>query len=109
MRLEPVGASTIIDWASADMSVASIDHGLITWYQSDKSVMLSAATSNELEVQSPAVDKITAGVDGIEVDGSEAAPVEYYNLNGIRVNGDSFAPGIYIKRQGRKTTKILVR
>lgn len=33
----------------------------------------------------------------------------YYDLRGVRVNADSLAPGIYIKRQGAKSTKVVVR
>lgn len=35
------------------------------------------------------------------------APVEYFDLNGIRVNADNLNKGIYIKRQGNKVTKII--
>ena len=44
-----------------------------------------------------------AGVEGIEADG--AAATEYFNLQGVRVEGD-LAPGIYIRRQGTKVEKI---
>lgn len=37
------------------------------------------------------------------------APVEYYNLQGVKISGDNLVPGIYIKRQGQKVTKILIR
>lgn len=50
----------------------------------------------------------TNAIEGIEID-SANAPVEFYNLNGVRVNGDSLAPGIYIRRQGNDVKKILVR
>lgn len=36
------------------------------------------------------------------------APIEYFDLRGIRVNPVNIAPGIYIRRQGSKTSKILV-
>ena len=36
-------------------------------------------------------------------------PVEYYNLQGMRVNGSQLTPGIYILRQGSKATKIYVK
>lgn len=36
------------------------------------------------------------------------APVEYFNLQGIRVNGD-LTPGVYILRQGSEVSKILVK
>lgn len=49
-----------------------------------------------------------ASINGIEID-SANAPVEFYNLNGVRVSGDALAPGIYIRRQGNDVKKILVR
>lgn len=36
-------------------------------------------------------------------------PAEYYNLGGLRVNEKSLLPGIYIRRTGTQTEKILVR
>lgn len=36
-------------------------------------------------------------------------PVEYWNLNGVKVNGDNLAPGIYIRRQGNKAEKFIIR
>lgn len=49
-----------------------------------------------------------SGIEDIEIDNSDK-PVEYYNLNGMRVNGDHLVPGIYIRRQGTDVTKILVK
>ncbi len=51
----------------------------------------------------------TVGIDDITADETTTAPAEYYNLQGMRVNGDRLTPGIYIMRQGSKTSKILVR
>ena len=48
---------------------------------------------------------ITNGVDDIIVD--ENAPVEYYNLQGVRVANPE--NGIYIRRQGSKVSKVLVK
>lgn len=49
--------------------------------------------------------KKTTGVAGIVAD--ENAPVEYYNLQGVRViNPEN---GLYIRRQGNKVTKVLVK
>lgn len=46
-----------------------------------------------------------AAVDGIEAD--DNAPVEYYNLQGMKVSGDE--PGVYVRRQGAKTSKVIVK
>lgn len=50
----------------------------------------------------------TTGITDITVDNSNA-PVEFYNLQGIRVNGDNLTPGIYVRRQGSAVSKILVK
>lgn len=45
----------------------------------------------------------TSGVEGIEIDAN--APVEYYNLQGVRV--EKPANGLYIMRQGDKVVKVI--
>ena len=49
-----------------------------------------------------------SGIGGIEADNS-AAPAEYFNLNGLRVDASRLLPGVYIRRQAGKVTKVLVR
>lgn len=51
------------------------------------------------------VVKGTAGINNITVD--ENAPVVYYNLQGVQVANPE--NGIYIRRQGNKATKVLVK
>ncbi|MCM1070446.1 MAG: leucine-rich repeat domain-containing protein [[Clostridium] fimetarium] len=51
-------------------------------------------------------DVESAGIEDVEVDGNNA-PAEYFNLNGVRV--DNPENGLYIKRQGGKATKVLVK
>lgn len=50
----------------------------------------------------------SSGIDAVIEDGAEA-PVEYYNLQGIRVYNVEGTSGIYIRRQGNKTTKVYVK
>lgn len=47
----------------------------------------------------------TTAIDEIGVDGVEA-PVEYYNVQGIRVENPEH--GLYIKRQGNKVSKVIL-
>lgn len=49
----------------------------------------------------------TSGVENIAVDADENAPVEYYNLQGVRVSNPD--KGIYIVRQGSNVTKKVIR
>ncbi len=50
--------------------------------------------------------KSTTGISAIADDN---APVEYYNINGMKVNADSLTPGLYIRVQGRNATKTIIR
>lgn len=47
-----------------------------------------------------------AGVNDVFAD-DENAPVEFFNMQGVKVNGNE--PGLYIRRQGSKTAKVLVK
>lgn len=49
-----------------------------------------------------------AGVNDIVADHDANAPVEMYNLNGVRVDGDA-APGLYLLRQGSTVTKVVIK
>lgn len=51
------------------------------------------------------VKRTSSGVDNIEI--NDDAPVEYYNLQGLKVIEPS--NGIFIRRQGDKTTKVTIR
>lgn len=48
-----------------------------------------------------------AGVNGIMVDEDADAPVEYFNLTGVKVENPS--NGLYIRRQGHNVSKVLVK
>jgi len=47
------------------------------------------------------------GVDAPVVDAGNAGPVEYYNLQGMRVKNPR--GGVYIRRQGAVVTKELIK
>jgi len=48
----------------------------------------------------------TSGINGVEFD-SDSAPVEIFNLQGVKV--DNPGPGIYIVVKGKKRNKIVIR
>ncbi len=47
-----------------------------------------------------------SGIEDVEI--SNEAPVEFYNLQGVRVDGE-LTPGLYIRRQGNSASKVLIR
>lgn len=48
-----------------------------------------------------------AAINDIVVDSNEA--VEYYNLQGVKVSADELPAGLYIAKQGAKTSKVIVK
>ena len=47
------------------------------------------------------------GINGITTDDANA-PIQWYNLQGINMTGKSLTPGIYIRRQGSTSTKVVI-
>ncbi|MDE6464576.1 MAG: hypothetical protein K2L16_08105 [Muribaculaceae bacterium] len=71
-----------------------------TWYTN------IAPSVDAAEIALPALyKKGTSGVEGIVAD--ENAPVEYFNLQGIRVANPE--NGLYIRRQGNNVSKVYIR
>lgn len=48
-----------------------------------------------------------AGVDDVFSDETDNAPVEYYNLQGVKVTDPQ--PGMYIRRQGARANKVIIK
>lgn len=51
------------------------------------------------------------GISDLTQDNGAATgdPVEYFNLQGMKVDGSNLTPGIYIRRQGAATEKMIIR
>ena len=62
---------------------------------------------NQIPINVTFTGKKTSGIGNVTVD--TEAPVEYYNINGMRVDGDNLQSGLYIRRQGNTVTKVLVK
>lgn len=62
-------------------------------------------TANSLNYLSG--DGDPSGITDVEVAGDSAA--EYFNLQGVRVAEDALSAGLYIKRQGNKSTKVIIK
>ena len=56
-----------------------------------------------------------SGVEGVAIEDKdenkfdEAQPSVYYNLHGMRVNENALTPGLYIRRQGNASSKVVVK
>jgi hypothetical protein len=63
-------------------------------------------TGNTVYITLPDSFKLNS-VSDVSIDSN--ATVEYYNLNGIRVNENNLVPGLYIRRQGSTAKKVIVK
>lgn len=61
-----------------------------------------SAMSNTIELT------LSNGVEDVSMDDANA-PVEYFNLQGVKVGADNLTHGIYVRRQGRSVSKIVIR
>ena len=77
-------------------------NGALSYYAQDET------TGAKTEVMTTSVDssKATSGVEAVEIDAANGA-VEYFNLQGVRV--DAPTAGLYIARQGQKVMKVVIR
>lgn len=93
------GAATITNVALGNRIIKAGGYDSFGAYQADKLPE---------EYADPFIFK-KGGISGVEsvVIADENAPVEYYNLQGVRVNEP--ANGLYIRRQGNTATKVYIR
>ena len=86
--------------AAAPRKVASRNEIVTVEHQSN-----TVAATHQADANST-----TTGVEGIATDNASAnAPVEFFNINGVSVNADNLTPGLYIRRQGTKVEKVIVK
>lgn len=69
--------------------------------------MTPSVTHSDATGVSVSATGVITGVEGVEADADINAPVEYFNLQGQPVANP--ANGIYIRRQGSKVAKVIIR
>lgn len=98
-------------WTTSNPEVAIVDGGVVTAVGEGSATVSYTVIDDKGCPYVVSCDVFVSGEAGIrdmESDDSDA-PVEYYNLNGVRVNSGALAPGLYIKRQGAHATKVIIR
>ena len=109
-HVQDYAVAGVVEFLPESESGRIIANGLATCEWSPRSGVnvhhsnLELLTTNCLNYLAPAS---TDGVADVEVATGEAA--EYFNLQGMRVDADALTPGLYIKRQGNNSTKVLVK
>jgi len=102
----PVSALTTFDEYQYTIGTLNIPEGTIDLY---KSATCWNRYLNVAESNFTGLDEIfgESGIDDVEAVIPEGE-AEYYDLRGVRVNPEGLAPGLYIKRQGGKSSKVIV-
>ena len=54
-------------------------------------------------------EKYKSGVEDIAADGEGQGRVEMFNLQGVSVDSENAVPGVYVRRQGNKVQKVVVK
>ncbi len=110
---EPYTASDVLNSDIAGTQLTTLTQegnasaGSLQYSVTDEYRYIAIAVNNSMTFSSINISwDTTTGVEGIATDNTDAK-VEYYNLQGIRVANP--ANGIYIRRQGNRATKVLVK
>lgn len=91
-------AATISLWGTGN-AVLHVPEGSGSAYESDEEWSQFGSIIDDLGD--------FAGIEGIQT-GNDSTE-EYFNLNGLKMNGVPDQPGIYVKRQGNHSEKVIVR
>ncbi len=101
---------------------AEITAGEVYEYSYDVDLR-NVANANNIEIVAMLIDGATgeilnakklnekqiAGITAPEFNFDENAPVVFYNLQGVQISNENLVPGIYVKRQGNKAEKVVIR
>ena len=102
---------TSTDWATMRFDAANNLH----YYGRGDAYRVYALNRSNPVVTTPAkAEYVLKGASGIEDIVNDTvveneAPVTYYNLNGVQVQAENLTPGVYVKVQGKKATKVVVK
>ena len=98
-------------WESTNSEIASVDDGVVTAHLPGvATISFTAIDGLGIPHTSNFIVRISAntGIESVaEYDFN--SPVEYYKLNGIRIEAGELQPGLYIKRQGGKVSKVMIK
>lgn len=102
---------TVYVWTSGTEEIKdfSVMNGLFTFTKSaEKAVCtMTNAMLPKLSLTTVPVDITVEGSAVEEIQAIDDSKIEYFNLQGVKVSGNE--PGIYIRRQGNKTSKVIVK
>ena len=115
----PVTISNLHPTNDMAYTLRNLDGKLIFFANSTKNIYCYEYTNPEADLEKnpdtmeiefrtrEEINNGTGGVENVATDVNADAPVEYFNVQGMRVNANT--PGMYIRRQGDKATKVIIK
>lgn len=96
-------------WTNSGLQVytVTVENGKNYAFAAVPAGMTPSMTHSDATGVSVSATGVITGVEGVEADADINAPVEYFNLQGQPVANP--ANGIYIRRQGSKVAKVIIR
>ena len=103
-----------LEWSSSDERVATVDDSGLVTVLSEGSCVITARTTDGSDLSAECLISFTTGLDDLFADNDGL--LDIYNLQGVLImsnvkaeEANALNPGIYIVRQGNKTTKLILR
>lgn len=97
-----------MSWTSAAVTIEGVKEGSkVMIRNTNEGWAVKTAQRWFIDNIKVAYDKASSGVNNIAVEDNANAPVEYFNLQGVRVANPE--NGLYIRRQGNKAIKVFIR
>lgn len=94
-------------WSQIKFDAANNLHMFSRTHSGYKVIVLPGYTQSYTHAKAADSFAISNGLEGVDV--NEEAPVRYYNLQGIEVAAEDLTPGIYVRREGNKASKVSIR
>ncbi len=105
------GLSLLSAMTTNDQGTIAFDEEtqLLVWTPANEAAVCYLDAPDGAYIETITVDyrAAVAGVVNVAVDDNCIAPIEYYNIQGLRVSNPD--KGLYIRRQGSKVSKIVIR
>lgn len=110
MDFETGGTASNMKYLTSAAGTLTITSKTAQWVAPEEAnittlLLTSPGGTTRLDYIDITLEKISTGVDNIVTEFDANAPVEYYNLQGIRVNNPE--NGIFIMRQGNTVKKVV--
>ncbi len=97
-------------WSSDNTDIVTVDDcGNLLALEDGTATVTFEVVDNFDYHRTVTCDVTVTGGAGIENVGADVIETEYFDLKGLRVNPDNLTPGVYIRRQGATTSKVVVQ